>query len=49
MEFYTQDKIYNYYHELFMNGNTSKYFFRPLNFAWNRKYSKDIKFWKELG
>jgi anaerobic magnesium-protoporphyrin IX monomethyl ester cyclase len=49
MEFYTQDKIYSYYHTLFKNGNTSKYFFRPLNFAWNRKYSRDIEFWEELG
>ena len=49
MEFYTQEKIYNYYKNLFENGNISKYFFRPLNFAWNRKYSKDIEFWDKIG
>jgi len=48
-DFYTQDKIYNYYYGLFKEGNTSKYFYRPINFAWNRKYSKNIDFWDKLG
>ena len=49
MEFYTQEKIYRYYYTLFKNGNKSKYFFRPLNFSWNRKFGKDIDFWDNLG
>lgn len=48
MEFYTQDKVYKYYENLFKKGNNSKYFFRPLNFSWNRKYGTNIPFWDAL-
>ena len=48
MEFYTQDKVYQYYDRLFKKGNKSKYFFRPLNFSWKRKYGTNIPFWDTL-
>ena len=48
VEFYSQDKIYEYYYNLFKNGNKSKYFYRPLNFAWQNKFNKDVPFWSEL-
>jgi radical SAM superfamily enzyme YgiQ (UPF0313 family) len=48
MEFYTQDKVFEYYEKLFKKGNRSRFFFRPLNFAWQRKYGKDIPFWDAL-
>lgn len=48
IEFYTQDKIYRYYHSLFKEGNRSRYFYRPLNFAWNAKFNRNIDFWDEL-
>jgi len=47
-EFYTQDKIFKYYLNLFKYGNKSKYFYRPLNFAWNNKFGCNISFWDEL-
>jgi len=47
-EFYTQTKIFDYYKSLFERGNRSKYFYRPLNFAWQRKFKKDVSFWNEL-
>lgn len=48
MAFYTQDKVYAYYEHLFHRGNKSRYFYRPLNFAWRRCYNQDIPFWNEL-
>ena len=48
MEFYTQTKVFNQHEELFKKGNTSRFFYRPLNFAWKRKYGKDIPFWDAL-
>lgn len=48
MEFYTQEKVYKYYEKLFEKGNRSRFFFRPLNFAWQRKYGEDIPFWNVL-
>jgi radical SAM superfamily enzyme YgiQ (UPF0313 family) len=47
-EFYTQKKVYDYYKKLFIKGNKSSYFYRPINFAWNRKYGRNINFWEEL-
>mgnify|MGYP001609692874 FL=1 len=46
--FYSQRKIYDYYYMLFMNGNRSRYFYRPLNFAWNQQFGMDVPFWNEL-
>ena len=48
VEFYARQKIFEYYYKLFENGNKSKYFYRPLNFAWKNKFGQDISFWKEL-
>ncbi len=48
MEFYTQEKVYNHHEELFKKGNVSRFFYRPLNFAWQRKYGKDMPFWDKL-
>jgi len=48
MEFYTQDKVFRYYESLFRGGNRSRYFYRPLNFAWQRKFGRDIPFWVQL-
>jgi len=48
VEFYTQDKLYNYYFFLFNEGNKSRYFYRPLNFAWNAKFNENIPFWNDL-
>ncbi len=47
-EFYTQSKVADYYKRLFLCGNTSKYFYRPLNFAWNNKCGHNISFWDNL-
>ena len=47
-EFYSQNKIFLYYNRLFMKGNKSRYFYRPLNFAWRRRFNRDIPFWNEL-
>jgi len=47
-KFYTQKKVYNYYRKLFLNGNKSRYFYRPLNFAWKTKYNENIPFWDKL-
>lgn len=47
-EFYSQQKVYDYYHDLFLQGNRNLYFYRPLNFGWNKKYGKDIPFWNQL-
>ncbi|MBI3987181.1 MAG: B12-binding domain-containing radical SAM protein [Lentisphaerae bacterium] len=47
-EFYTQDKVFRYYESLFRGGNRSRYFYRPLNFAWQRKFGRDIPFWDHL-
>ena len=49
MEFYTQDKVFRYYEGLFNQGNRSRYFYRPLNFAWQRRYGRNIPFWGQLG
>lgn len=48
IEFYTQQKIYDYYYHLFLNGNRSFYFYRPLNFAWQQKFGKNIPFFDNL-
>jgi len=48
-EFYTQQKVYDYYESLFRKGNRSSFFYRPLNFAWRRKFGKNIAFWDQLG
>lgn len=48
MEFYTQDKVHSYYESLFRKGNRSRYFYRPLNFAWRRRFGRDIAFWDQL-
>jgi len=48
VEFYTQPKILNYYQSLFDKGNTSRYFYRPINFAWQKKFGQDIPFWDKL-
>ncbi|MDD5677957.1 MAG: radical SAM protein [Kiritimatiellae bacterium] len=48
MEFYTQDKVFRYYESLFRGGNRSRYFFRPMNFAWKKKFGCDIPFWSQL-
>ncbi len=47
-EFYSQQKVYDYYHNLFLGGNKNLYFYRPLNFGWKEKYGKDVPFWKDL-
>ncbi len=47
-EFYTQSRILNYYKGLFENGNDSRYFYRPLNFAWQRKFGHNVPFWDRL-
>jgi len=46
--FYTQESVYRDHHQLFMKGNASKYFYRPLNDAWRKRYQKDIPFWDAL-
>lgn len=46
--FYTQPKVYRYYEDLFRHGNHTRYFYRPLNFAWRRKHGTDLPFWREL-
>ena len=48
MEFYSQEKVFWYYANLFNKGNKSRYFYRPLNFSWRRRFSKDIPFWNDL-
>jgi radical SAM superfamily enzyme YgiQ (UPF0313 family) len=47
-EFYVQPKVFNYYRSLFEGGNRSRYFYRPLNFAWQQKFGTNIPFWSEL-
>lgn len=48
MEFYGQSKIFEYYHSLFYGGNKSRYFYRPLNFAWQKKFGRNLPFWQHL-
>lgn len=48
IEFYARKEIYDYYYNLYEKGNTSRYFFRPLNFAWLYKFGKPIEFWNKL-
>lgn len=48
VEFYSQPKIFEYYYNLFRNGNKSRYFYRPLNFAWEQKFNQCVPFWNEL-
>lgn len=48
VEFYTQAKVAEHHIALFEQGNKSRFFYRPLNFAWNKRHGKDIEFWKEL-
>lgn len=48
IDFYAQQKIYDHYFNLYKKGNKSKFFFRPLNFAWKKKFGKSIPYWKEL-
>lgn len=47
-EFYVQPKVFNYFYSLFERGNRSRYFYRPLNFAWQRKFGTNIPFWSNL-
>ncbi len=49
VEFYTQKKVYDHHEDSFLKGNRSRFFYRPLNFAWKQKYGKNIPFWNELG
>lgn len=48
VEFYARPKMLEYYQHLFENGNRSRYFYRPLNFAWQKKFNECIPFWNEL-
>ena len=48
IEFYSQPKVFDYYRSLFERGIRVQYFYRPLNFAWQRKFGKCIPFWNEL-
>lgn len=47
-EFYARDKILNHYTHLFEGGNRSRFAYRPLNFAWERKFGRSIPFWDKL-
>lgn len=49
VEFYTQKKVYDRYENSFLKGNRSRFFYRPLNFAWKQKYGRNIPFWNDLG
>ena len=48
MDFYARDKILNHYTHLFEDGNRSRFSYRPLNYAWRKKFGQDIPFWDEL-
>lgn len=48
IEFYVQPKIFKRYQALFKNGNRTRYFYRPLNFAWQKKFGRCIPFWNKL-
>ena len=48
VEFYARGKILDYYYSLFGGGNLSRYFYRPLNFAWRNKFNTDVPFWDKL-
>jgi radical SAM superfamily enzyme YgiQ (UPF0313 family) len=48
IEFYSQPKVFEYYRSLFEEGNRTRYFYRPLNFAWQKKFGKCVPFWNEL-
>ena len=48
-EFYARDKILDYYTNLFEGGNRSRFSYRPINFAWRKKFGVDIPFWNQLG
>lgn len=48
-EFYTQPKVFQYYEALFKSGNQSRYFYRPLNFAWQKRFGTNVSFWDSLG
>jgi anaerobic magnesium-protoporphyrin IX monomethyl ester cyclase len=46
--FYARPHILDYYQSLFVAGNRSRYFYRPLNHAWERRHGQPIPFWNDL-
>lgn len=48
VDFYARRRILDHYTSLFKNGNRARFAYRPLNYAWKKRFDCNIPFWNEL-